>query len=53
MTIQLIKAHTHAGRKYPPGAVLTLRDDKAQWLIGLGIAESAPADASKSKEAAK
>ena len=37
--INLLKPHTHAGRKYPAGAKLSLEEHKAEWLIGLGVAE--------------
>lgn len=36
--ITLTRPHRHAGRQYLPGAMLTIRDDKAQWLIGKGVA---------------
>lgn len=49
MPIKLLKPHRHAGRDYPVGATLELREDKAQWLIGLGIAEAA-APANEAKE---
>ncbi len=43
--IELIKPHRHAGRDYPPGAVLELPAAKADWLIGIGSAKAAPAPA--------
>ena len=39
--INLLKPHTHAGRKYPAGAKLDMEEHKAEWLIGLGVAEEA------------
>ena len=43
--VKLKKPHTHAGRKYPAGATLRgLRQDQADWLEGLGVAEPAPAE---------
>ena len=36
--IELIKPHRHAGRDYPPGALLSLPVAKADWLIGVGSA---------------
>lgn len=39
--INLLKPHTHAGRKYPAGAKLAMEEHKAEWLIGLGVAEEA------------
>lgn len=41
MRIELITPHTHAGRKYPAGATLTLPEHKAEWLIGIGTAKAA------------
>lgn len=38
--ITLKAPHTHAGRKYPAGAKLSLEEHKAEWLIGLGVAEA-------------
>ncbi|RMX07418.1 hypothetical protein EBQ24_08765 [Allofranklinella schreckenbergeri] len=42
-TIHLLRPHRHAGRDYPAGAQLTLPAHKAAWLIGLGVAQNAPA----------
>ena len=51
MTIKLLKPHRHAGRDYPAGSTLTLRQDKAQWLISLQVAEPAAKPATtKNKE---
>lgn len=44
-TIQLLRPHRHAGRDYPVGAQLTLPAHKASWLVGLGVAQNAPAAA--------
>ncbi|MEW6415801.1 MAG: hypothetical protein AB1482_11160 [Pseudomonadota bacterium] len=46
MQIRLALPHTHAGRDYPPGAVLDLDADAAAWLVALGVAEAhqLPAD---------
>ncbi|PAT41216.1 hypothetical protein CK623_02965 [Vandammella animalimorsus] len=44
-TIQLLRPHRHAGRDYPAGAQLTLPAHKASWLVGLGVAQNAPATA--------
>lgn len=38
-TIRLLKPHTHAGRDYPEGGVLTLNESDADWLIGIDSAE--------------
>lgn len=43
--IELTKPHRHAGRDYKPGAVLALPAAKADWLIGIGSAKSAPTPA--------
>lgn len=58
--IELTQPHRHAGRDYPAGAVLTLPERKAAWLIGLGRARevspapmpapAAPVHAKKPKE---
>lgn len=42
MRVTVLTHHTHAGREYPAGAVLTLPDDSAEWLIALGVVEPAP-----------
>lgn len=39
--IDLIKAHRHAGRDYPPGAVLGVDADQAEWLCAIGTARPA------------
>ena len=39
MKIELITPHTHAGKLYPPGAVIDLDADAAQWLIDFGAAK--------------
>ena len=51
--ITLLKPHTNAGRKFPAGAKLSLEEHKAEWLIGLGVAEQAdePAAAAESTAA--
>jgi endonuclease YncB( thermonuclease family) len=38
MQIELLKPHTHVGKAYAPGAVITLDDDLAQWLVKAGVA---------------
>lgn len=52
MRITLLKPHTHAGRKYPAGAKLTMEQHKAEWLIGLGVAEEADEPAAEAVPAA-
>ncbi len=44
VTVRLIKPHRHAGRDYPASAedrpsLLTLREDKANWLVANGVAK--------------
>lgn len=54
--VKLKHPHTHAGREYPAGATLTLREDRAEWLIALDVAEpdaptpAAPAASRKEKQ---
>lgn len=50
--IKLRTPHTHAGRKYPAGATLRLPEHKAEWLIGLGVAEEADEPAAEAVPAA-
>lgn len=53
--MKLKKPHTHAGRKYPAGAVIrNLRPDQADWLEALGVAEplQAPTEAQAETAAA-
>lgn len=38
-TIELLRAHEHGGREYPPGAELTLPADAADWLVGIKAAK--------------
>lgn len=52
MRITLKAPHTHAGRKYPAGAKLSLEEHKAEWLIGLGVAEEAAEPAAAAESAA-
>jgi hypothetical protein len=49
MRIKLLKPHRHAGRDYPAGAHLNLRDDKADWLVSIGVAEAEPEAAQADK----
>lgn len=43
MQVRLLKPHTHAGRHYPPDALLDLDKIHSQWLIDRGIAKAEPA----------
>lgn len=54
MQVKLLKPHTHAGREFPAGATLTLREDQAEWLIAMAVAEpvtaATPAPATKKEK---
>lgn len=55
-TVTLIKPHTHAGKPYEPGAVLTLTDRDADWLVEVKVAKpgsTAPASADKTTDQPK
>lgn len=39
-TIELLKPHTHAGVLHPAGALLTVSDRQAAWLVELGAAQA-------------
>ena len=47
MHIELLKAHTHAGKPHPPGARLDLHASSAQWLIDLKVAKTANPEPNK------
>ncbi|MCL4778914.1 MAG: hypothetical protein KJ049_01885 [Gammaproteobacteria bacterium] len=48
MHIELIKPHTHAGKRHAVGDRLELNDASARWLIAQGAAKAAtPAADSK------
>jgi hypothetical protein len=38
--VRLLKQHTHEGRDYKAGDVLTVDSDRAAWLKGQGVAET-------------
>jgi hypothetical protein len=40
LTIELIKPHTHAGKRLDVGARLDLNDVSARWLIAQGTAKA-------------
>lgn len=46
--IQLLKAHTHAGRALPAGDFLDIQPSMLAWFTGQGIAEEVTGVASKS-----
>ena len=37
-TVELLKAHRHAGRDWPAGALITLRKEQAEWLVAKSTA---------------
>ena len=39
--IVLDHPHTHAGQEYAPGAVLTVPDDTARWLLDHSVGHEA------------
>ena len=43
MQIELLKPHEHAGARFSAGAVLTIDDAQALWLIDLEVARRAKA----------
>lgn len=45
MHIELLQAHTHAGRRLPAGARLDLPEASARWLIAQGAARLVTPDA--------
>ena len=48
LSIELLKPHTHAGKRLAVGDRLDLNDTSARWLIGQGVAKAAtPATDSK------
>lgn len=51
--IKLKAPHTHAGRKYPPGAELAMPAPQADWLISIGVAMPAPPPAASDEAPAK
>ncbi|BAO82916.1 PPE-repeat protein [Serpentinimonas maccroryi] len=42
-SIELLKPHTHAGKRLAVGARIDLPDDSARWLIDLDVAKAATA----------
>ena len=48
MHIELLKLHTHAGKRHAVGDRLEIAEASARWLIGQGVAKAAtPATDSK------
>ncbi len=47
MKIELLKPHTHAGKRYPSGELLDLIDASAKWLIDLKVAKAASPESIK------
>ena len=48
MQIELLKPHTHAGKRIKVGDRLDLNDASARWLIAQGVAKAATASATPS-----
>ena len=42
MHIELLKPHTHAGKRHAVGDRLELAEASARWLITHGVAKTAP-----------
>lgn len=45
MHIELLKPHTHAGKRLVMGDRLDLNDASARWLVAQGVAKAATASA--------
>ncbi|AOX99880.1 hypothetical protein [Jeongeupia sp. USM3] len=45
MQIELLKPHTHAGKRLAVGDRIDLNDASARWLIAQGVAKAATASA--------
>jgi len=45
LSIELLKPHTHAGKRYAAGDRLDLNDASARWLIAQGVAKAVTASA--------
>lgn len=39
--IELLKSHTHKGEKHPKGAVITVGDGEAKWMVEHGVGKKA------------
>jgi len=50
--VKLLQPHRHKGRTYQPGAVIEVRDDQAEWLVGNKIAIHVPNDEKPATRAA-
>lgn len=48
--VRLLKPHTHEGKNYEPGTVLEVEADRADWLMGLGVAELIDKPTARNKE---
>lgn len=48
--VKLLRPHSHEGKDYDTGAVLDVEGDRAEWLIGLGVAEPMDKTTAKNKE---
>ena len=47
MRIELLQAHTHAGKPHKPGEHLDLDESSAKWLIDLKVAKAATTESNK------
>ena len=47
MKIELLKSHTHAGKRHSPGERLDLDEASAKWLIDLKVAKAASPESIK------
>lgn len=47
MRIELLQAHTHAGKPYKLGEYLDLDESSAKWLIELKVAKAATTESNK------
>jgi hypothetical protein len=45
MQIELLKPHTHVGKRLAVGDRLDLNDTSARWLVAQGVAKAATASA--------
>lgn len=50
MRIELLKPHTHTGKRHAVGERLELPDASARWLIAQGVAKAATASAASTTD---
>ena len=51
LSIELLKPHTHAGKRLAVGDRLDLKDASARWLIAQGVGKAATASATPTTDA--